>query len=307
MMEHMKTQRFGVEIEMTGISRGRAAELVAEVLSSTVSGPNSTCYHTRQIVDHRGRTWQVMRDSSINPQPRYDDELRVEFVTPPLDYDDVELLQNIVRKLRENGAIANKSCGIHIHVDGANHTPASIRRLLNFFTARQDLIYEALSIGERAFHWCHKISPALNNEVQHRKDISYDTLEGLWYSPYNDDYCGGISREHYNSTRYHGINLHAFFTKGTIEFRLFNGTLHAGRIKAYIQFCLAMSAWAIDSSDKMSFRSTEGYTAAQKAQIMESVLTNRLGLRGDEFKTCRYFLLKNFKDEAGIPYRHNVA
>ena len=31
-----------------------------------------------------------------------------------------------------------------------------------------------------------------------------------------------------------------------MEFRLFNGTTHAGRIKAYVQFCLAMSAWAIN-------------------------------------------------------------
>ena len=37
---------------------------------------------------------------------------------------------------------------------------------------------------------------------------------------------------HYNSSRYHGSNIHATFTKGTVEFRLFNGTLHAGEIKA---------------------------------------------------------------------------
>ena len=49
------------------------------------------------------------------------------------------------------------------------------------------------------------------------------------------------------------LNLHATFTKGTIEFRLFqfadpadgkrNG-LHAGEMKAYIQLCLAMSQLA---------------------------------------------------------------
>lgn len=49
------------------------------------------------------------------------------------------------------------------------------------------------------------------------------------------------------------MNLHATFTKGTIEFRLFqfadpsdgkqNG-LHAGELKAYIQLCLAMSQLA---------------------------------------------------------------
>ena len=49
------------------------------------------------------------------------------------------------------------------------------------------------------------------------------------------------------------LNLHATFTKGTVEFRLFqfdaptaerkNG-LHAGQLKSYIQLCLALSQMA---------------------------------------------------------------
>ena len=32
------------------------------------------------------------------------------------------------------------------------------------------------------------------------------------------------------------------FSKGTIEFRLFNSTLHAGEIKSYIQLCMKINA-----------------------------------------------------------------
>ena len=94
------------------------------------------------------------------------------------------------------------------------------------------------------------------------KNLTKEKAEEVWYSRANDGYCGGIDHQHYNSTRYHGVNLHAFFTKGTVEFRLFNSTLHAGKIKAYIQFCLAVSAWAITSNDKLVFRSMDNYTAA---------------------------------------------
>ena len=49
-----------------------------------------------------------------------------------------------------------------------------------------------------------------------------------------------------------------------MEFRLFNGTTHAGRIKAYIQFCLAMSAWSINCDhDNLHFKSIAGYTQQQ--------------------------------------------
>lgn len=304
----LKNQLFGVEVEMTGITREKAARLVAGVLGTTPSHPESNCYHTRTIADQAARKWKIMRDSSITPIRNDDtseplDEYRVEFVTPPLNYSDIELLQNIIRKLRENGAKAHSSCGIHIHVDGANHTAVSLRRLVNFMTARQDLIYEALQIGDRESSWCHKLNKALLDAMKKDKYLTKEKAEEIWYSRANDGYCGGIDHQHYNSTRYHGVNLHSFFTKGTVEFRLFNSTLHAGKIKAYIQFCLAVSAWAITSQEKIVFRSMDGYTPEQKVTIMRNILTHRLGLYGDEFKTCRLHLMTPLKKAAGMTCR----
>ena len=300
-MSTLKNQNFGVEVEMTGISRGAAADVVASVLHSTVSHPAFGSYDKRNIKDGEGRVWKVMRDASIVPQPESKDDFKVEFVTPILQYKDIELLQTIIRALREAGAIANKSCGIHVHVDGANHTSESLLRLLEFFDARQDIIYEALNVGDRKNRWCKPISHTLVDSIKKDKDHSLTSFENTWYSDKNDGYCGGISsrQEHYNSTRYHGINLHAFFSKGTVEFRLFNSTLHAGKIKAYIQFCLAMSAWAIDSDKRVTFKSTKEYTPAQKVTIFRNMLVNRLGLKGDEFKTCRLLMLDRLKKNAG--------
>lgn len=304
----LKNQLFGVEVEMTGITREKAARLVAEVLGTTPSHPESNCYHTRTIADQAARKWKIMRDSSIEAirsdgtsEPL--DEYRVEFVTPPLNYSDIELLQSIIRKLRENGAKAHSSCGIHIHVDGANHTAVSLRRLVNFMTARQDLIYEALQIGDRESNWCHKLNKTLLDAMKKDKNLTKEKAEEIWYSRANDGYCGGIDHQHYNATRYHGVNLHSFFTKGTVEFRLFNSTLHAGKIKAYIQFCLAVSAWAITSQEKIVFRSMDGYTPEQKVTIMRNILTHRLGLYGDEFKTCRLHLMTPLKKAAGMTCR----
>lgn len=128
---------------------------------------------------------------------------------------------------------------------------------------------------------------------------SRNDAERIWYSVANDGYDGGVDSSHYNSTRYHGINLHAFFTKGTVEFRLFNGTTHAGRIKAYVQFCLAMSAWAINCDhDNLHFKSVAGYTQQQKHDLMLRVLTKRLGMRGPEFKTARLHLTSAFLAES---------
>lgn len=304
----LRNQLFGVEVEMTGITREKAAALVGEILGSQPSRPDSGCYHTCTILDSAARKWKVMRDSSIEPcrndgTTKPFDEYKVEMVTPPLNYEDIDLLQKVVRKLRENGAKTNNSCGIHIHVDGANHNPNSLKRLVNFMIARQDLIYEALEIGLRERSWCRKLNDNILKEMKACKVLTKEDAERIWYSDANDNYRYGISHEHYNETRYHGINLHSYFSKGTVEFRLFNSTLHAGKIKAYVQFCLAVSAWAITSKERVVFRSMENYTPAQKVTIMRNILTHRLGLDGVEFKTCRLHLMTPLKKSAGMTCR----
>lgn len=297
----IKEQNFGVEIEMTGVTREEAAKIIAEYYSGRAYYAG-TYYKTWAATDRKGRIWKAMSDASINTEKKINGrrvsashDYSCEVVTPILQYDDIEDLQNIVRALVASGAITNRSCGIHVHVDGKNHTPESLTRLINFFTGRQDLFYEALEIGGRADTWCHKISPNLLKAMK-ASNKTKAAMESVWYSRANDGYTGGIDHHHYNTTRYHGINLHAFFTKGTIEFRLFNGTLHAGKIKAYIQFCLAMSAWAIECrKDRLFFKSCSGYTQEQKYTLMMNVLVHRLSLRGKEFSTCRKHMTSAFK------------
>jgi len=93
-----------------------------------------------------------MSDSSITKQKKVDGEIvdtiddaySVELVTPICKYEDIESLQEIVRKLRKAGALVNKSCGIHVHVDGAGHTPKSIRNIINIVASKNDLLYQAL-------------------------------------------------------------------------------------------------------------------------------------------------------------------
>ena len=296
----LKNQKFGVEIEFTGITRRKAAGIVAKILGCEVGLVENDGYKTRTQIDSKGRKWKVQRDASIVPQGgTASDEYRVEFVTPPLNYNDIELLQKIVRAFKQEGAIANYSCGIHIHVDGANHNAVSLRRLVKFFAARQNLVYEGLKIApSRSAEWCKPIATSLIDEMAKVKNISRDEMETIWYSEANDGYRGRVDHRHYNRTRYHGLNLHSFFSKGTVEFRLFNSTLHAGKIKAYVQFCLAVSAWAIESNDSINFRNLDGKDKEQRADLWKRILRRRFGLVGDEFETCRHHMLAGFRTEA---------
>lgn len=140
-MVTIQSQNFGVEIEMTGVSRGTAASVIANYFGVGGIHFAGGTYQTYEAKDSKGRVWKCMRDGSITPRRHRggaiveaDDTYRCEVVTPILQYEDITDLQEVIRALVKKGAMANGSCGIHVHVDGANHTPESLCRLLNFAT-----------------------------------------------------------------------------------------------------------------------------------------------------------------------------
>ncbi|MFG6356370.1 MAG: amidoligase family protein [Acetatifactor sp.] len=287
----MRTQRFGIEIEMTGITRKKAAEVIAEYFG-TESFYLGTYYKTYGAKDRQGRTWKATYDSSIIAQKKSGgrtvqaaDEYKCEIVSPILTYGDMADLQEVVRRLRHSGAFVNSQCGIHIHVDAGRYTPQTLRNLVNIIASKEDILYKALRIDPARLRWCKKTNEKLLEAINRRKPQTMEALKDIWYA--------GSTRgrdEHYNDTRYHGLNLHSAFTKGTVEFRLFNSTTHAGEIKAYIQFCLAVSHQAL-TQKKASARKT--VTDNEKYAFRCWML--RLGLSGDEFKTCRLHFLKHLE------------
>ena len=287
----MRTQRFGIEIEMTGITRKKAAEVIAEYFG-TESFYLGTYYKTYGAKDRQGRTWKATYDSSIIAQKKSGgrtvqaaDEYKCEIVSPILTYEDMADLQEVVRRLRHSGAFVNSQCGIHIHVDAGRYTPQTLRNLVNIIASKEDILYKALRIDPARLRWCKKTNERLIEAINRKKPQTMEALKDIWYA--------GSTRgrdEHYNDTRYHGLNLHSTFTKGTVEFRLFNSTTHAGEIKAYIQFCLAVSHQAL-TQKKASARKT--VTDNEKYAFRCWML--RLGLSGDEFKTCRLHFLKHLE------------
>ena len=271
---------------MTGLTRNRAARTIAQYLGTQATHVGGT-YDTYTVRDAQGRTWKVVSDSSIDEEARGNREAttsyRVEVVSPICKYEDIPTVQEIVRQLRHNGAKVNSSCGIHIHVDASRHSPQTLRNIVNIMASKEDLLYKTLQVASwREMEYCRKADLRFLDEVNTKRPKTMEQIEKLWYD--------GVSGRdtHYHHTRYHALNLHSVFSKGTIEFRMFNSTLHAGEVKSYIQLCLAISHQALvqrTASRSRTQSSNEKYTF--RTWLL------RLGMIGDEFKTARQHLLKN--------------
>ena len=119
----MKDQCFGVEVEMTGLTRGQAAQALANYFGTEpyyVGGG----YDKWSVKDPDGKVWSIMSDSSIVTEMKTesgytrtsDIEYRVEMVTPKLTYAELPRLQECVRQVRHAGAKVNNSCGIQNYI-----------------------------------------------------------------------------------------------------------------------------------------------------------------------------------------------
>jgi hypothetical protein len=294
----MKTQTFGIEIEVTGITREEAAKAIAAYFG-TETEYTGGAYNAYAVKDNTGRTWKLMSDSSIRAEARTGTATsahKVELVSPICTYEDIETVQEITRQLRKAGAKANSSCGIHIHIGMGQHTTKSLRNLANLVASKEDLIYEALAIKSSRQGYCQRADENFIKSLNAKKPETLTGLADLWYAAYTSE----SRSNHYNSSRYRLLNFHSIFRIGTVEFRAFNSTTHAGKIKAYIQFALAMSHQALTQKSASS-RKTE--TTNQKYTFRTWLL--RLGMIGDEFKTARMHLLANLKGD--IAWRETPA
>ena len=300
-VKNMFTTKFGIEIEFTGITRDKAAKVAADFLGGTAERTYDG-YDTYKVKAEDERVWKFMSDASIDCQRREngrtgsaDRSYSVELVSPILTYrEDIETLQELVRQLRHAGGFANESCGIHIHLDGSDHTPRSIRNFVNIIASKNDLFYKALQIAPERMSYCKKMDELLVSKLNSRKPQTMRQIEDIWYEGYSE------SRDrHYHHSRYHFLNLHSFFTGNhTVELRGFNSELHAGKIRSYIVLALALNHQAL----------TQKCASAKKPQTenekfaMRTYL-NRIGLIGEAFASCREHLTASLDGSAAWRFR----
>ena len=301
-ISEMKKQTIGVEVEMNGITREAAAKLAAGYFGTGrwEDTARRNGYYTWSAWDAQGREWKFLRDVSISGP----DSEKTELVTPILRYEDIETLQELCRRLRKAGAKsdATRGCGVHIHIGANGHTPQTLRNLANIMASHESLLADALRLDRgRMNRYCRTVDPDFLRTLNRRKPTTMAALADVWYRGNGANYGRD---QHYNDSRYHMLNLHATFTKGTVEFRLFqfdapdgkrqNG-IHAGQLKSYIQLCLALSQLAKDvrtASPKPQQNENPKY--AMRTWLL------RLGFIGEEFATARDFLTRNLDGDAAF-------
>ncbi|MAF79883.1 hypothetical protein CL629_02260 [bacterium] len=281
----MSQLTFGLEVEQLGISRS----------------DYSVIHQINAMFTGRERFKQVS-DSSITGY-----NAGCEFVSGIMNYSSLSNVQEAVRLIRRGGGKAHPSCGIHVHVDGSRflNNPKALIRLVRIVNRYERHMYHALqadsltagqdrSVQRRpdgGVGWSRPVNPLFIERLDRLgKNPTIDQVRQAYY---NAEGTSGTAT--YDSSRYRLLNLHALFSKGTIEFRCYNSTIHAGKIKAYIQLSMMICCQALINS-----RAVKGQRSFDEAKSHYQVRTwlLKLGAIGPEYKTLMTHLTGHLKGNA---------
>lgn len=293
----MSALTYGVEIETYGLGRESAAQIVAGVLGGTARAVGG--YYDRWVaVAPDGREWTCMTDGSIEAMTG------TEVVTPILQGDaDMATLQSVIRALREAGAKsdAEHECGVHVHVGVGQFAAPVVGRIAKTVAKLDGFIRRACEVSATREGWCRALNQPTRQDG-HVADVArigrartMTQLARAWYGSARE--ADRAYSEHYHGSRYHGLNLHSVFYKSrrTVEFRYFDGTLHAGKVRAFVTLAKAIVARSVVQS-AASAKVREIQTRKQAMTL----LTADLGMVGDAFAVVREHLVAAWPKEAPV-------
>ena len=257
---------FGIELEFTGITRKQAAEILHSYLHSN---EKIACHVFSYIViDQQGREWKIDQDPSITAEFDQQNEL----VTPVLTTADLPTLKGIIEAFKNAGAVSSDElgAGIHIHLGGQGHTPKTIKNLVNIMASHEDQLFKAFGVTkpDRTEHFCSRVDKRFLKKLNETSKAMLETmtmeqLADIWYKTQG---CDFMRDDRYNPSRYHALNLHAFFCPDryhTIEIRLGQFTKETSMswtvLEAFIRICLAINELAKNVNQQAQNRKPTGH------------------------------------------------
>jgi hypothetical protein len=213
-------RRFGVEIEVVGLSQATAAAALraAGLLAEVERYNHSTRSH-----------WKVVTDATVRG---------CEVVSPPMtDWADVA---TAMAALRGAGGTVDRTTGLHVHHEVADLDGASLARLVRMYADHSDELDGLVATYRRAGRgqYCGRLSAG-------HADRLAAVLEGCTGTTLaaRQAQARGVTAV----SRYVTLNCHSYLTYGTVEFRQHQGTLSGAKGQAWLLLGQAMIRAAVEA------------------------------------------------------------
>jgi hypothetical protein len=240
------TRLLGTEIETTGTSR------YSPLLSAAVEKWQASIIGDGSV---EGAYWKEAAQYGHEAERHRGG---VELVTQPAGGSKwLEMIADFGAGFAESKAVTSPSCGLHVHVDGSDIDIFGLIRLVKLYAHLENSIYNALPIsrddtqyskrcGTKYLNWVKKLpaEPSKGDFALLQYGVETPRVGSRHTNP-DDPYSAmtitsatkvetlnkiklaavkGRSDHKYDGTRYHGLNIHSYWHRGTFEFRHHHGT-----------------------------------------------------------------------------------
>lgn len=228
----LPAQTFGVEIELAVEAESKTR------LALRAAGLNLD-------------TWGIVKDSSIDAPSGM---IGREIVSPVLTFEDgcptdADTVCALVEALALSGAVATKTCSVHIHLGAAGL--GGVRGVIALAhilcqLEEDDFIFSRLGVSAlRQAKYCRPMRQGLH-KVLAALAVAQSPDERLIMSLSQSWFAGGHavdakSHGKYHDSRYRGCNLYSFFLRKTVELRYFEATTDARVMRLYLQFAQSLA------------------------------------------------------------------
>jgi len=142
----------------------------------------------------------------------------------------------------------NETCGFHVHhgVDPDHFGNQELFELLRIVAIFENYIYQLLPEDRRRTETCRPLEIDLYEWFKRNgSERKPPLVKNLWYSPENRDDPKTPHHRKMHPTRYHGLNLHSYWYRNTIEFRYYPSVLdHPGELMQWIIFTQFLVEWS---------------------------------------------------------------
>ena len=283
---------------MNSIARSRAAKLrgllpeqagmnTRQAGTATTPGPHGT----------RRQEWKFQKDVSIAGAGQR--KVRAGDADPYLRGHGNPAGAYPAATARRAKSDAGRGCGVHIHIGAKGHTPQSLRNLANIMAGHESLIADALNLDRwRMNRYCRTVDPRFWSRSTRRNLPRWRPCGHLVHKPRRKLRQG----QHYNDSRYHMLNYHATFTKGTVSSGSSNSTSRATGAGRSTQGSSKLHP-ALPRTQPDGEGSKDASPKPQQNENPKYAMRTwllRLGFIGDEFKTARDILTRGLQGDASF-------
>lgn len=179
-----------------------------------------------------------------------------EMTTPPANGDKlVELITKISERIRKYGARCNGTgAGLHTHIDCRDASYQDMRKIIMLYGKLEGALFSIIDSRRATNAMCKPLGGKglvmlMSDHVNHKENILR-----LVYSDNGKGKGGGGGRgrtkDPTGGDRYVAMNLHSWWMRGTIEFRMHHGTTKAEKMIPWGMLLCSMCDIAINRGDK---------------------------------------------------------